>query len=126
MTARVALRRYGEPGLVAAALGVAYLIVQPDSADHAAQVFRSGLFEHEGLVTWDNFWFGGHHLPGYGLLLPMLSALIGPRLVGVLATIAGSTMTIHAQVFELPAVEPRTARVDGDATSPVKLARAIP
>ena len=92
MTARVALRRYGEPGLVAAALGVAYLIVQPDSADHAAQVFRSGLFEHEGLVTWDNFWFGGHHLPGYGLLLPMLSALIGPRLVGVLATIAAALL----------------------------------
>ena len=77
---------------MAAALGVAYLIVQPDSADHAAQVFRSGLFEHEGLVTWDNFWFGGHHLPGYGLLLPMLSALIGPRLVGVLATIAAALL----------------------------------
>jgi hypothetical protein len=68
LTARVALRRYGEPGLVAAALGVAYLIIQPDSADHAAQVFRSGLFDSQGFAAWDNFWFGGHHLPGYGLL----------------------------------------------------------
>jgi hypothetical protein len=92
LRARVALRRYGEPGLVATALGVAYLIVQPDSADHAAQVFRSGLFAHEGIVTWDNFWFGGHHLPGYGILLPMLSALIGPRLVGVLATIVAALL----------------------------------
>ncbi len=92
MSAREALRRYGEPGLVAAALGAAYLIIQPDSADHAAQVFRSGLFEHEGIVTWDNFWFGGHHLPGYGVLLPILSSFIGPRLVGVLATIAAALL----------------------------------
>ena len=92
MTARVALRRYGEPGLVAAALGAAYLIAQPDSADHAAQVFRSGLFDSQGLSAWDNFWFGGHHLPGYGLLLPALGALIGPRLVGVLSAVAASLL----------------------------------
>ena len=65
------LRRYGEPALVAAALGVAYLIVQPDSADHAAQIYRSDLFANQGLVTWDNGWFGGHHLPGYGNLQPV-------------------------------------------------------
>ena len=92
LTARVALRRYGEPGLVAAALGVAYLIVQPDSADHAAQVFRSGLFDSQGFAAWDNFWFGGHHLPGYGLLLPALGALIGPRLVGVLSAVIASLL----------------------------------
>jgi hypothetical protein len=92
LTARVALRRYGEPGLVAAALGAAYLIAQPDSADHAAQVFRSGLFDSQGLSAWDNFWFGGHHLPGYGLLLPALGALIGPRLVGVLSAVVASLL----------------------------------
>ena len=92
MIARATLRRYGEPGLVAAALGAAYLIIQPDSADHAAQVFRSGLFDSQGLSAWDNFWFGGHHLPGYGLMLPALGALIGPRLVGVLAAIAASLL----------------------------------
>ena len=92
MKAREALRRYGEPGLVAAALGAAYLIIQPDSADHAAQVFRSGLFANDGIVTWDNFWFGGHHLPGYGILLPILSSFIGTRLVGVLAAIAAALL----------------------------------
>jgi hypothetical protein len=92
LNAREALRRYGEPGLVAAALGAAYLIIQPDSADHAAQVFRSGLFAHDGIVTWDNFWFGGHHLPGYGILLPILSDAIGTRLVGVLASIAAALL----------------------------------
>jgi hypothetical protein len=92
LTARVALRRFGEPGLVAAALGVAYLIAQPDSADHAAQVFRSGLFDDQGLSAWDNFWFGGHHMPGYGFLLPALGSVIGPRVVGVLATVAAALL----------------------------------
>ena len=92
MIARATLRRYGEPGLVATALGAAYLIIQPDSADHAAQVFRSGLFDSQGFSAWDNFWFGGHHLPGYGLMLPALGALLGPRLVGVLAAIIASLL----------------------------------
>jgi hypothetical protein len=92
LSARVALRRYGEPGLVAAALGAVYLITNPDSADHAAQVFRSDLFGREGFSLWDNLWFGGHHLPGYGFLLPALGALIGPRLVGVLATVAAALL----------------------------------
>jgi hydroxymethylbilane synthase len=42
--------------------------------------------------------------------------------VGVLATISGSTMTMRAQVFEPPRVELRTARVEGDASEPEKLA----
>jgi hypothetical protein len=92
LSARVALRRYGEPGLVAAALGAVYLITHPDSADHAAQVFRSGLFDREGLSAWDNLWFGGHHLPGYGFLLPALGSLIGPRVVGVLATVTAALL----------------------------------
>jgi hydroxymethylbilane synthase len=45
--------------------------------------------------------------------------------VGVLATISGSTMTMRAQVFEPPRVEPRTAQVQGDASTPKKLAREL-
>jgi hydroxymethylbilane synthase len=45
--------------------------------------------------------------------------------IAVLATISGSTMTIRAQVFDLPRVEPRTARVEGDASTPEKLAREL-
>jgi hypothetical protein len=89
---RSALRRYAEPALVAAVLGGIYLVVQPSSADHAAQVFRSGLFEQEGLSAWNNLWFGGHHLPGYGLLFPPLASLLGARLVGFLATLAASLL----------------------------------
>jgi hydroxymethylbilane synthase len=45
--------------------------------------------------------------------------------VGVLATIGGSTMTMRAQLFEPPRVEPRTARVEGDASKPAQLAREL-
>lgn len=45
--------------------------------------------------------------------------------VGVLATVAGASMTVRAQVFEPPRVEPRTARVEGAALSPKKLAREL-
>jgi hydroxymethylbilane synthase len=45
--------------------------------------------------------------------------------VGVLATISGSSMTIRAQVFVAPRIEPRMARVEGEAATPEKLAREL-
>jgi hydroxymethylbilane synthase len=45
--------------------------------------------------------------------------------VGVLAIIAGSMMTMRAQVFEPPRIEPRIARVEGEATSPKGLASEL-
>lgn len=45
--------------------------------------------------------------------------------VGVLAKIAGLAMTMRAQVFEPPRIEPRLARVEGGASSPEKLAREL-
>jgi hypothetical protein len=86
------LRRYAEPGLIAAALGAVYLVLQPSSADHAAQVFRSGLFDQAGVSAWNNLWFAGHHLPAYSLLFPPLGALIGPREVGVIAIVAAALL----------------------------------
>ncbi len=45
--------------------------------------------------------------------------------VGVLATISGSVMTVRAQVFEPPRIEPRVARVEGEASSAKELAREL-
>ena len=45
--------------------------------------------------------------------------------VGVLATLSGSTMTVQAQVFNPPQIEPRTAQVEGDAAKPLGLAREL-
>ncbi len=91
-TDRLRFWRYAEPGVVAAAFGILYLILEPSSADHAAQVFRSGLFEDEGLSAWNNLWFGGHHTPGYSVLFPFLGSAIGPRETGVLATVIAAVL----------------------------------
>jgi hydroxymethylbilane synthase len=45
--------------------------------------------------------------------------------VGVLATIAGLTMGIRAHVFPPARVEPRTARAEGAASEPKRLAREL-
>ena len=45
--------------------------------------------------------------------------------VGVLATIASGAMTLRAQFFEPARIEPRMARVKGDATSGKELAREL-
>ena len=45
--------------------------------------------------------------------------------VGVLATISGSAMTVRTQVFEPPRIEPRIARVEGEAPSAKQLAREL-
>jgi hydroxymethylbilane synthase len=45
--------------------------------------------------------------------------------VGVLATVSGSGMTVRAQVFEPPRIEPREARVEGEATFAKELAREL-
>lgn len=45
--------------------------------------------------------------------------------VGILATISGSAMTLRAQVFEPPRIEPRIAHMEGKATLPKELAREL-
>lgn len=76
--------------LPALALSIAYLVWEPPSADLAAQTFRTELFEQHGLAVWSGAWYGGFHPLGYSLLFPPLAALLGPRLVGVLAVVAAT------------------------------------
>lgn len=45
--------------------------------------------------------------------------------VGVLATISEARMTMRAQVFDPPRIEPRMARVEGEAKSGKQLAREL-
>ena len=85
-------RRLWEPGLVSGTLALVYLIAAPSTADFAAQTFRVGLFEHQGLAAWDNLWFGGHHLPGYGFILPLLGSLVSPRLVASFAVVVSALL----------------------------------
>jgi len=60
----------------ATALGLVYLVVHPASQDYASGDFRARLFRRGGYL-WNNLWFGGHPLPGYGIVSPALGAIFG-------------------------------------------------
>lgn len=84
------------PALTCAAiLATAWLALAPQTADLAAQVYRTDLFSREGFALWDNSWFAGHHLPAYSLLFPPLSATFGPRAVAVSAVMTSSLLFAH-------------------------------
>jgi hypothetical protein len=86
--------------LLAAAIGVAYLLVAPESRDLAAGVFRADLFSRAGFVVVNDAWYGGHHVPAYSLLMPPLGSLLGPRLLMAIAVVAAAglfaTIADHA------------------------------
>lgn len=60
----------------AIAISIAYLVVRPASKDFASGDFRARLFG-DGAYIWNLHWFGGHPLPGYGIISPMLGAWFG-------------------------------------------------
>ncbi len=79
-----------QTGLLSFGLALAWMLVGPRTADLAAQTYRVWLFAQDGPLLWDNSWYGGHHLPGYSLVFPPLGALLGTRLVGLLAAVAAT------------------------------------
>ncbi|HEY3727222.1 MAG TPA: hypothetical protein VGL51_08625 [Solirubrobacteraceae bacterium] len=86
--ARLARHQLAErlaPTLVAAILAAAYVIVSPPSLDLAAHLFRAHLFGVEGFGVWNNYWYSGHHIVGYSVLFPAVSAALTPQLAGALA-----------------------------------------
>src|SRR5918996_2620373 len=66
----------------AALAALAYLAVQPATADMAAHAFRAWLFDTEGMTVWNAQWYGGHHVLGYSMLFAPLAAWPGPAWVG--------------------------------------------
>ena len=54
----------------------------------AAHTYRTWLWHQVGFATWNAQWYGGHHMAGYSLLYPPLAAVLGTRLVGVVAAVA--------------------------------------
>jgi hypothetical protein len=80
------------PVLAAGAIAIAYLVVQPRTVDLAAAVYRARLFEDAGFTLWDNGWYAGHPTLSYSVLFPPLAALLGPALLGALATVASAAL----------------------------------
>ena len=87
------IKRAG-PTLVAGLLAAVYVIVSPPSLDLAAHLFRAKLFSAEGFGLWNNWWYAGHHTPGYSVLFPPVSAALTPQLA------AGLAATATAALFE--------------------------
>jgi hypothetical protein len=96
----------GWAGAVAAALAVVAAAAGWKGADVPNYLFRVELFRRAGFTIWSLAWYGGHHTPGYSVLLPPLAAAAGPVLVGA------ASATVAAVCFDrllrrLPVVEPR-------------------
>ncbi len=80
------------PTAVAALLAIVYVIVSPPSLDLAAHLLRAKLFNAEGFGLWDNWWYAGHHVPGYSVLFPPIAALLTPQIAGGIAAVATAAL----------------------------------
>jgi hypothetical protein len=99
---RIDLRR-AAPTAVAAAFAIVYVIVSPPSLDLAAHLLRAKLFSSEGFGIWNNWWYGGHHVPGYSVLFPAIAAALTPQLAAGLAACGSAAlfeMLVHEQFGE--------------------------
>ncbi len=77
------------PWTLTAAIGIVYLLVAPPTTDLAAQAHRTALAER-GVWIYDLSWFGGHHLPSYSVLSPLLGDWLGILTVGVASAVLGA------------------------------------
>jgi len=85
--------------LLAAALLIVWLLVDPRTPDLAAQTYRLGLYERAGMgVVFDEHWYAGHMLPGYSLLFAPLASLMGLRVLAV-ASVIGSVVLFERIVL---------------------------
>ena len=73
------------PTVVAGVFAIFYVIISPPSLDLAAHLLRAKLFSAEGFGIWNNWWYAGHHVPGYSVLFPPIAALLTPQVAGGLA-----------------------------------------
>jgi hypothetical protein len=73
----------------AGVLCLVYIVLRPPSQDFASGDFRAHLFRR-GAYLWNNLWFGGHPLPGYGLVSPMLSGVFGVVPVAVASVLVAT------------------------------------
>ncbi len=82
------------PTLLAGVIAAVYVITTPPSGDLATHMFRAALFRQEGFGIWNNWWYSGHHIVGYSVLYPAVSAALSPQLA------AGIAATGTAALFE--------------------------
>jgi hypothetical protein len=77
---------------VAAGLAVVWFLLPPTGSDLAAQVAHAEFARDYLWRPMDLRWFGGTDTLSYSVLVPPLTAALGVRLVGALATLASASM----------------------------------
>ncbi len=87
------------PGWLAAELtvvsSVLVVLVARWGPDWPAQEFRAGLAGQLGLHIWNDQWYGGHALPGYSVLYPVIAAVFGAQVTGLLAVTIAAAAAGH-------------------------------
>lgn len=61
-----------------------------NGADWPAQIFRAWLVRDHGAVLWNNQWYGGHLLPGYSVITPILAGGIGTRMLTAISCVTAA------------------------------------
>ena len=109
------------PTLVAAAFAIVYVIVRPTSLDLADHLFRAQLFREEGFSVWNNFWYGGHDIPGYSTFFPAASAALTPQDAGAIAAVLTAAVATPARSapLRLPRAGRRAALRGRDGDRPL-------
>lgn len=82
-------RRLPPPWALTALAALVYASAAPPTTDLAAQAHRVAL-ARDGVWLFDLSWFGGHHLPGYSVLMPVLGLVLGPALITALSAVAAA------------------------------------
>jgi hypothetical protein len=95
--------------LLATLLATAYVLYPIPTGDMPAQEFRAHIFDRVGFATWNNFWFGGHHLPGYSVLFPALAGWTTPPLVGAGSLVVATLLFTNLVIDRWPDVWPATS-----------------
>ena len=92
-------------GALAASLAVLAVVLGWRGSDLPAHVFRVELVERDGLEVWNNYWYGGHHTLGYGVLFPVLGALVGIWTVAIASAVVSSALvaSILRRALDRPA-----------------------
>src|SRR3954454_13030064 len=65
-------------------------VMDINGADWPAQIFRAWLVRDHGAVLWNNQWYGGHLLPVYSLINPVLGGGVGCAPLGPRSLVAAA------------------------------------
>jgi hypothetical protein len=66
-----------------------YVATAPPTTDLAAQEHRIQI-ARDGVWLFDLSWFGGHHLPGYSVLMPLLGLVLGATVIGAASAVGAA------------------------------------